>query len=208
MYATIGPASAIILAGGRSGRMGTDKALLHLHHETLLERTVRLLRTVADDVVVVGPARSGLQVDATFVADSVPAQGPLRGLVTGLGTIANEWAFVTACDAPCLSPVLVRAILHLRSDGVDAVVPMIDNVRQPLHAAYRRAVKEAVQGLLDTAAGRQGSLMQALDLMQVRYISESSVRLTDPDLSSFVRINTPSEWQFFLARHEGCNCPT
>src|SRR5262245_55084723 len=117
--------SAIVLCGGRGTRMGRDKAVLAFGSETMLARVVRLVREVADDVVLV--AREGQPLPGGFEAVRDPAEGlgPLAGIAVGLGAIRGEHAFVAACDMPLLRPALAQRLVEL-SQGVEACVPVVD----------------------------------------------------------------------------------
>ena len=122
--------SVVILAGGRGSRLGRDKATLEIGGETLIERSIRRMSPLSDDIVVVARARqrwgggSGV-AGARLVSDLWPYKGVLAGIAAGLIAARRDWCFVMACDMPCVNPNLVRQMLSV-SPGSDTVVPRLD----------------------------------------------------------------------------------
>ena len=172
--------------------MGADKALLEIAGETLLERTVRVLRTHVDEVVVVGPNRAITDLDATVVPDEHPGFGPLAGLITGLSSMSSDKAFATGCDMPHLSAHAIKYLLTVERPGAEAIVPVIRGIAQPLHAVYARRVLPKLRAEL-AQGGR--SLTSALRRLDVAWVTEECFRQLCSGLQSFVSVNTPEEWQ-------------
>jgi len=189
----ISRASAIVVAGGKSSRLGQDKRLLRLFSSrTLLEETVLRLSTLTDDVVVVVSSQSvdleGLS--AKIVQDPVPGAGPLNALYAGLMAAEHEYAIAVACDMPFLSTTLLRGLLDLPRD-YDALVPRrSDGTLETLHAVYRKTCLEAIRRRLD--AGRF-KLAALLDDLTVRFVDEPWLRQYDPQLRSLLNVNTPED---------------
>ena len=149
--------SGIVLAGGRSSRMGTPKAWLDWHGSTLLRRTCGVVaRGVGGPVVVVraaGQELPELPAGVRMVEDAREGQGPLQGLLAGLEAVDGELAFAASTDMPFLHPRFVAAVCAAaRKAGADAAVPHLGGFRQPLAAAYRTALAPLVAGLV--AEGR------------------------------------------------------
>lgn len=179
-------AAGVVLAGGRSSRMGTPKACLEWHGSTLLYRTAALLRrTVAGPVVVVlgaddltpplrTPGAKGCEVgsDPPFalpagvivVHDPTPGLGPLQGIAAGLAAVraagAAGAAFVCATDMPFLHPAFVRAVLAALADpdAADVALPVARGHRQPLAAAYHVGLAAPVATLLAGGGRTPGEL--------------------------------------------------
>lgn len=117
-------AVGIILAGGRSSRMGTDKALLEIEGESLLVRSTRIVSSVVAEVLIVGRTELPPELAGTpAIEDRYPGTGPLGGIASGLAQVGAEWALVVACDLPFLQADLLRLLLEL-APGYDAVVPL------------------------------------------------------------------------------------
>lgn len=180
--------AAIVLAGGRSERMGEDKAALAWEGATLLERSVRELSGIGVVVVVRAPGQRlpPLHAAAIVTDDAHPDRGPLQGLASGLRAVgAGATAFVCAVDMPLMDAAFATRVLAALDAGADAAVPVVGGRLQPLAAAYRSEAADRAEELL-AAGGR--SLMALLDLLVVR-------RLDDlPGAAEAVRnVNTPAE---------------
>ncbi len=131
--------SGIILAGGRSSRMGRDKTLLLLQNETLIARTVNELRHVADEIIIASNATAKYGLGGVReVPDVFPGMGPLGGIYAGLAAAKYDDAFVVAGDMPFFTAELAAYLLG-RKTGHDAVVPRVDGNWEPLSAVYTRA---------------------------------------------------------------------
>jgi molybdenum cofactor guanylyltransferase len=207
-------AAGVVLAGGRSSRMGTPKACLEWHGSTLLYRTAALLRrTVTGPVVVVVGAEGGWELPAlpagVLVArDPVPGLGPLQGIAAGLAAVADAGgggvagaAFACATDMPFLHPAFVRAVLAAL-DG-DVALPVARGHRQPLAAAYRVGLAGPIAALLAEGGRTPGELfarsrVTVLDDTALR--ADAAVARLDPDLESLTNVNTPAEYAAARAR--------
>ena len=188
-------AGGIVLAGGRSTRMGTSKALLPFGDETMLQRVVRLLRQVVHPIVVVAAAAQELPPlppDVIVTRDEREARGPLEGLRAGLKALpeVTDAAYVTSCDVPLLVPAFVSQMLDL-SRGYDIAVLAIDGFPHPLSAVYRRTVLPHVEGLLAQERLRPVFLFEAV---RTRTISPDEMT-SDPELRTLRNLNTPAEYE-------------
>jgi molybdopterin-guanine dinucleotide biosynthesis protein A len=194
------PFAAVILAGGQSRRMGRPKALLPFDEVTLLGSVVERLRRVTGNVIVVGSAGAApvLTVGVTVVHDERPDGGPLEGLRVGLRAAAEHaaTAFVTGCDYPFVSSQLARALVDELSDDVDAVVPRIDGVWQPLLAAYRVAVAARIDARGPDAPRSPTDLLR---LIRVGAVDADFVKRLDPTLDSLINVNDPDDYDRALA---------
>ncbi len=143
--------SGIVLAGGRSSRMGTPKAWLDWHGATLLRRTCGVVARGAGGPVVVvrapGQELPALPESVRVVEDAREGRGPLQGLLAGLEVAEGEIAFVASTDMPFLHPRFVAAVCAAARDA-DAAVPQLGGFRQPLAAAYRTTLAPVVGELV------------------------------------------------------------
>jgi molybdenum cofactor guanylyltransferase len=157
----------VILAGGRSRRMGTDKAMLDIDGRPLIE-VVRdvVTRTVDGPVIVVAATGQQLPPGLEVVRDAHPDRGPLEGMLAGLNALAGEaeTAYVCAVDLPFLIPEAIRRPLQALACGAQAAVPIVGGMRQPLAAAYTLEVTGYVEQRL---AGDRRSLMGLLKDLRV-----------------------------------------
>lgn len=189
--------TAIILAGGRSSRMGTPKALLPFDGEPLITHTVRTLQPLFDEIVVVAaPGQRLPRLPVSIVHDEVAYQGPVGGISYGLRAARGDYAFVTSCDSAFISPALVSALLA-RRDGYDVVVPRWEDRFQPLLAVYRRTVLPLVEAQLANGELRPVDLF---DKVRTLIVSEEEIRRVDPDGGSFFNMNTPDDYAEAVAR--------
>lgn len=189
--------SAIILAGGKSSRMGRPKAMLSFGGEPLIVQVIRRLGPLFPDIVVVAaPGQELPELPVTLVRDDVAYQGPVGGLCYGLRECRSAAAFVTSCDVPFLSLPLVSH-LAARLPGHDVVVPRWEGRLQPLHAVYRRSVLPLLEQQL-----RRGELRPVFlyDKVRTLKLEEDEIRALDPDGWSFFNMNTPDDYERALAR--------
>ena len=208
------PGSAgVVLAGGRSSRMGTPKAALEWHGSTLLWRTVAILaRATGGPVVVVrapGQALPPLPPGTEVVADPREGLGPVQGLAAGLAALAGrvELAFVSATDMPFLHPAFVRRVLAAVADGADVGLPVARGYPQPLAAAYRVALAPLAGELVARQRLRPAFLFEAcavarLDEAALR--ADAVLAALDPGLDSLVNVNEPAGYQAARARPAPC----
>ena len=204
--------SAAVLAGGESRRFGADKALVPLPGGTtpMLGVVVQALRQVSSDVCIIAPEhREYAQFGVPVVSERDPGQGPLGAIEMALRRAAHDRCIVVACDLPFLSPALLRWMIQI-DFSEDALVPLIDaaadvdltgmNARpQSLHAIYRRSCVDQVRHLLDSGERRLGRL---LELIEVRYLDDAEIRRVDPELRSFVNLNSMEEWMAVPRHHD------
>lgn len=189
--------SGIILAGGRSTRMGSPKALLPFGGEPLVARLVARIRPLFDEVIVAAsPGQELPPLDARVVFDDVAHEGPVGGILYGLRAAGGEYGFVTSCDAAFLRPELVSHIAALRA-GWDIVAPRWGGRVQPLVAVYSKSVIPLLEAQLAAGRLRLGAL---LDRVRTRTVDEEEVRRFDPEGASFFNMNTPEDYEEALRR--------
>jgi molybdenum cofactor guanylyltransferase len=204
--------AGVVLAGGRSSRMGTPKAALEWHGSTLLYRTTALLaRTVTGPVVVVaapGQELPELPPGVQVVEDPVEGLGPLQGIATGLAAVADRApaAFVCSTDLPFLHPAFLRRVLRaLALPEIDVVLPVARGFRQPLAAGYRSALAGLVRSLVDEGNLRPGMLFKECrvdELSDAELLADTDLARLDPELDSVVNVNTPDD--YLEARQRPC----
>lgn len=202
---------AAILAGGKSSRMGRDKALLELAGKPLLQRTADLLAplvvgiTLVTSAVFANPAVSGnppnpmhgLQAYAHFglptCADRWPDAGPLGGIATALAAARLQWCLILACDLPYLTEDwLIFLLDKTRESNADVIIP--ENIRglEPLCAVYRTA---SARTLADVLGSGVRKVTDAFENLNVERVPENEWRKFSPDGSLFHNMNT---WQDYL----------
>ncbi len=196
-HRTIADATAVILTGGKSSRMGRPKALLPFAGEPLIAHVVRgLNRMFAEAVVVAAPEQELPLLPAVLVRDEVAYQGPVSGIYHGLKASTKEVCFVTSCDAPFLNRQLIAHLLSQISD-YDVVVPFWQERLQPLHAVYRTNVAPLLKEQLERGELRPIFLY---DKVRTRRVNEEEIRRFDPEGLSFLNMNSPQDYETALAR--------
>jgi len=180
--------TAIIMAGGDSRRMGTDKASLLLDGQTLLQSVIATMQQLFPQVIVsVRQPRAG--IDLPQVCDELPNGGPLAGLVASLGKITTPWAFMVACDMPFVVPEVVELLAGYRLQH-QAVVPVVHGHPQPLAAFYAASCLAPLRASL---AAQQRGLRDVIKQLDVRYVDEAEMLEADPHLRSFFDLDTPQD---------------
>ncbi len=188
---------AIILCGGKSSRMGRDKATLPFGPELMLQRVVRLIGEVVDPrniVVVAAPQQSlpVLSASVTFAHDERQYRGPLEGLATGIRAIGSQVDafYATGCDVPLLVPAFVERMFHSLEDH-DVAVPRDGQHHHPLAAVYRPGVLTKIDELLEADRLRPVFLF---DEVRTREIPVDELRAVDPELSTLKNLNRPEDY--------------
>lgn len=183
--------TGLILAGGQSRRMGRDKAFLKLGGRTAVERTLVVFRPLFDEIIIVSNAPEKFSLPGIrAVPDKIPGKGPLGGLYAGLRAADSARCFVAACDMPLIRRELAAYFSGIT--GCDAAVPSIRGKLQPLLALYSKSCLPAIRALLDAGDLRMESLLRAVN---TRILSEEELLPFDPELLSFVNMNTPDDFR-------------
>ncbi len=189
---------AIILCGGKSSRMGRDKASLPFGPELMLQRVVRLLSEVVDSSAIVVVSAAGqilppLPPEIRVACDENPGRGPLEGLAAGLKAMPDhvEAVYATSCDVPLMVTGFVRAMFnHLGNHEI--AVPVEGQFHHPLAAVYRPRVLTTVQQLLNANRLRPRFLFDEVDTIEVHV---ESLREFDPTLSTLMNLNHPDDYE-------------
>jgi molybdopterin-guanine dinucleotide biosynthesis protein A len=186
--------SLVILAGGRSLRMGRDKAGLPAGDGTLVEHLAHRLRPVVDETIVAGGSANLDLVGVRRIDDRHPGLGPLAGMHAGLLAARHSLVWVVACDLPDVEPALGPLMQDL-ADDCEAVVPLLDGEPEGVCALYRRGLASRIEALL---LADERSVRSLLARCAVRYVTALELRAVDPGLSSFRNVNTPADYATWL----------
>ncbi|UCE50020.1 MAG: molybdenum cofactor guanylyltransferase [Phycisphaerales bacterium] len=182
------PATAIILAGGGSRRMGQDKTMLPIAGQPMIKHVHEKVRPYFTQTLV-SSNNSNLHdlLGATIVPDEVTGRGPIMGIVSTLKVSANDVNFVIACDIPEFDAGLIKAMLRQARD-YDAVVPRVGpGLYEPLFAVYRKSALPAMEELLRSGNNK---IIDALGRCRVRYFDLPGRR--------FSNINTWAEYHSLI----------
>jgi molybdenum cofactor guanylyltransferase len=193
--------AGIILAGGSSKRMGKNKALLPLPGNsslTFIEHLSSMLTSFCPEVLIVArdeaDAANYALPGVRVVTDKVSNCGPLMGLYSGLSAMQGQRALVIAVDMPFVQSALISLLLS-QPPSDSLLVPLVNNIPQVLLAVYPRTILPLIEDRLQQ--GRH-DLRSLLEVAPVQYIEEAQLRKIDPELRSFVNVNTPKELREIL----------
>ena len=192
--------TGVLLAGGKSRRMGRDKRLLSVGAETLYTRSLEALRSVFQRVlVVVAQDSPPIETNATVLRDLVPGCGSLGGLYTGLKEADTEWVFAVACDMPFLHAGTIKRLVEIKGKA-DVVMAKLEHGLQPMHALYHRNCLPVIERLLDAKELRIHRLADH-SALRVRLVVPEELGGLDPDARSFYNINTPDDLEAARVLH-------
>src|SRR5579871_2149080 len=188
----------IILAGGKSARMGQDKALLEVDGRSLIAQVVATVRPLVSEIVVVADVPEKYDnALGRIVADLLPGVGPVGGILTGLTALGEGSHLVVSCDMPALNVRVLQFLLEAATPEWDAVVPETAGRPEPLCAVYQHTAAPKLRAFLDT--GRRAAY-QALECLQTRRVDEETLRRLDPEGLGFTNLNTPEDLERFRQR--------
>ena len=195
--------TSIILAGGKSSRLGKCKLSESLCGKSLIEHVIGRLEPISNQLLIVtAEEQSRLLIprEAEVVTDLFPGKGPLGGIYTGLLASKSTYSLVVGCDMPFLNINLLRYMISL-IHGFNAIVPQleIDKI-EPLHAIYSRHCIDIIQTQLEH---EHLKISQTLDMLHVRYVQREECKRFDSQLLSFFNINSPSDLKRATKINEG-----
>ena len=188
--------TSIILAGGRSSRLGREKLAEVIAGKSLIERAIGSLSSLSQEIIIVisqKQARSSLSSyiypKAKTVVDLYPQKGSLIGIYTGLVRSSNLLNLAVACDMPFLNLELLCYMVKI-APGFDVIIPRIDDQMEPLHAVYSKNCIGPMEKLI-----KQGNLKITgfFSSVKVKYVEKEELDRLDPERLSFFNINTESD---------------
>lgn len=209
MSGALKPLSGAILAGGQSSRMGRDKALIPLPPDgiPMVEVVLKRLGAVADDLLVVANDDRLAHLGVRIVADRFPGTGALGGIHAALMSARNDHCLVVACDMPFLNPGLLAYMAGIERT-YDILAPVTKGVSkqgrsgvifQTLHAIYSRRCVTPIEARLVAGDNR---VIGFFDDMRVQSIDADECRRWDPELRSFLNLNSPESLAAALAEQD------
>jgi molybdopterin-guanine dinucleotide biosynthesis protein A len=184
--------TGIILAGGKSQRMGEDKAFLDSGGVPLFERVYRIFREIFSEIIiVVNDVLPFERYEAILRRDIILGKGALGGLYTGIYHSSNYHAFCSACDMPFLNPRVIK-YMEKERDEYDVIVPKTHDGLHPLHAIYSKKCLNPISQSLDR---NDLKIVNFFQQVRVRYIEEMEIREFDPHMRSVINVNTEEEME-------------
>ncbi|MFZ3060789.1 MAG: molybdenum cofactor guanylyltransferase [Candidatus Methanoperedens sp.] len=192
--------SALILAGGRGSRLGyREKALMDINGKPLLAYVIESLEKVVDNIIIsVRDRAQGELLESrfpgfAFAYDMHKNTGPLAGILSGLLLSRDEFCFIVACDMPFINDKVVK-MLFLKSEFHDAAIPKWeDGFLEPLHAVYR--CKSMILETKKAIERGETIILAPVFKLKVNYVGINEIKKLDPELKTFMNINTPEDMQ-------------
>jgi molybdopterin-guanine dinucleotide biosynthesis protein A len=184
--------NGFVLAGGKSRRMGQDKALLQIEGKPLVLRAAEILRPFVSEVALLASPNHYGDIGLPVVADRWPDQGPLAAVCTGLLFSTATWNIFLACDLPVLSPQFIRLLVQrVRATRSDAVAPRTEDGWQPLCAAYHARCRTVFERALQEG---ERSIVWLFDKVRVEAITLDEMTSAGVSEGELANANTPEDW--------------
>jgi molybdopterin-guanine dinucleotide biosynthesis protein A len=185
--------TSIILAGGKSSRLGRNKSLQTVRGKTLIQWVIDRLATLSTEIIIATAHGEEILCSSDgrlrTVADVHPGKGPLAGIYSGLIASSNSRAIVVSCDTPFVSVGLLEYMTQT-CPGFDIVVPRMKDKVEPLCAVYSKNCVVPIRELLDQ---NELKIIKLFPMVTVRYIEEVEIDRFDPEHLSFFNINSQAD---------------
>lgn len=179
-----------VMAGGKSSRMGTDKAFIPLLGKPMIEHVLDRVRGLGDEQIIITNAPQKYRyLGLPLYSDIHKESGPLGGLHAALARARHDHVLVVACDMPWLNAALLEHMVSLRTSA-DVIVPRWTKHPEPLHAVYSKACLEPIT---DCLRAQTLKLIAFYGRVRVRYLEREELTKFDASGRSFANINTPDD---------------
>jgi molybdenum cofactor guanylyltransferase len=193
--------AGFILAGGESSRMGRDKALLELGGVPLIQRTARLVESVAGTPTVIGNTEAYRSFGLRLIGDDWPGAGPLGGIATALRASDAPWSLVVACDLPYLTREwLDYLVARAGASPADAVVPINALGAEPLCAMYHKRGEAGIRRALERGTRK---VTDGLKEIRIEAIAPGEWKAFDSEGLLFKNMNSPEDYEEARAKLGG-----
>ncbi len=182
--------TGVILAGGKSSRFGSNKALAEFNGLPLIETVAGRLKNIFPRLIIISNSPDEYSyLGLPIYEDIIKGLGPIGGIRTGLESIEDEWGFFTACDMPFINEGLIRHMADQRGT-FDAIVPRVDWKMEPLCSIYSKNCIPEINKLISNEITQT---IKAYENLNVRFIEEEIIRSFDPELRGFLNVNRQTE---------------
>lgn len=179
--------TAIILAGGKSNRFGSDKAFIEIAGTPLIKRHLKLLRGLFSKIIIVTnqPHKYRFK-NVKIVQDIVKDSGPLAGIYSGLLSSGSFYNFIMACDMPFINKELIRYMTG-HKNNYDVIIPKIGNKFHPLFGVYSKKCIPVIEKMLKNDRLKVSSIFPKV---KTHFIPKKTIEKFDENLLSLININT------------------
>ena len=178
------------MAGGKSSRYGSNKALAEMKGIRLIDRVVGAMASIFPRLILVtNIPQEYAYLQIPMFEDLIKGLGPIGGIYTGLNSMSDPAGFFVACDMPFINPELVLRMIGMGND-YDAVVPRVDWMIEPLHAVYAKSCLPFIKASIEA---EEYQIIKVYDRIRVRYVDEKEIKAIDPGFKTFFNVNRPEE---------------
>jgi molybdopterin-guanine dinucleotide biosynthesis protein A len=182
--------TGIILSGGKSVRMGENKAFIQIEGVPIIRRIYDLFNELFQEVIIVTNQKDLFShFNSKIYSDLIPNKGALGGLYTGLFFSSFRYSFCVACDMPFLKKSLIQYLIE-NIKGEDVIIPRTIDGLQPLHAIYSKDCLDPIRMMIDEGKEK---IIDLYHLVRVKIVEENDFLSLDPRRDSFINVNTPEE---------------
>jgi molybdenum cofactor guanylyltransferase len=192
------PLTAFVLAGGRSSRMGKDKALLKLHNSYLIDYPIKALQQLTADVRIVGdPEKYGF-LKLPVIPDCIESKGPLSGIYSALKASSSLLNLIVGCDMPRISLSFLKLLLGKTLLGDAVMMKFDDGFCEPLCSLYSKACLQVIE---ENFRQHQYKISEVFSSLKVAYVSEEEITTLGLSREIFTNVNTPEDWERLRAEN-------
>ena len=193
--------TAIILAGGKSSRMGFDKQFLKIDERRLMDRIIHKLEEEFDEIIIVtNKPEYYIGLSQKITQDIIEDKGPLAGIHAGLKESSSQYVFVLACDMPNINMDYVRFMKQtIKDKDVDGCVTNFQDWIEPFSSFYSRDIVDDIERHLKSNKRSINSLLPSLN---IHYIEEDKARDFSPNWDMFLNLNTREDLNLYLEIYE------
>ena len=179
--------TGVILAGGKSSRFGSNKALARWRGKSLIQYASDALEAVFSDCILITNTPDEFEfLNMPMIMDRFKNMGPLAGIHAALEHTARSWVFVVGCDMPALTPELISFLCGYAHDDYEAVIPWLQAGPEPLCGLYHKTALDKIELQLK---GNRPQVQELLDKLSVRKVKEEEVFTAVADLKVFLNVN-------------------
>lgn len=190
------PITGIILAGGKSSRMGTDKGILEIANKAMISYVIETVKKVTDKIIIISNNNNYNQFGYPIYNDLVKEKGPLGGIYTGLFYSTTEYNLVLSCDTPLVNDAILKKLIqNTRNNTADIIIARDSNSIHPLCGIYRKSIIEKIKENIND---------QHLKLKELLVVFKT--KTIDFETSeAFTNVNTQSELMEFKKKYNYLN---
>ncbi|MGB7339241.1 MAG: molybdenum cofactor guanylyltransferase [Phototrophicaceae bacterium] len=189
-----------IIAGGKSSRMGTNKAVITFDGQTLIERIIEHTQDLGQQttMLITNTPDEYTHLNLPMFADVIPDSGSLGGIYSALYHSKTTHTIVIACDMPFVSADVLR-LMQTHADKADVVVPTVEGYPQGLHAIYSKNCLEPIRAKIES---KRLKVIGFYEQVRVTYLDETALETVNSDGLAFMNVNTPEELEIARAKIE------